>query len=104
MEYLYFLIALIIVFLITKSYYFEKGFEVGCKENSIRIGHSIKNFADWFNKDIHPPMVGNTIFEIGCQIIRYNSISYDGIRNFVEKEGNLRYHTERISKYTNTKP
>ena len=90
MEYLFFLLALICVFIITKWYYYDKGFEHGVKSTNEYLGWSVRNSADWFNN--HPAIFGNTLFEIGSQILAYGSFRIGNIRDFVDKEGEKRYH------------
>ena len=97
MEYLYFLIVLIIVFRITKWYYYEKGFEIGIKESSKHYGWSIRNSADWFNEN--NPEIGNALFEIGSQIIAYGSFRIESVRDLIKMQGQNRYH-ENVEKYT----
>lgn len=99
MEYLIFLIILIVVFLTTKYYYTNVGYKLGAEEKTKHIGNSLIYFATWFNKLHHPPMVGNTLYEIGVQLITYGDIYRNAIRDLVESEGMKRYHNN-LDKYT----
>jgi len=99
MIFIYFLFVVCVVFIATKWYYYDKGHEVGFKKANTRTGENLSYFASWFNKDIHPPMVGNVIYEIGCQIQRYGHFSFESVRKTVEDQGTERYH-ENTTKYT----
>lgn len=97
MEYVYFLIALVCVFVVTKWYYYHKGFDEGVESRNEYFGWAIRNSADWFNK--HDAKIGNTLFEIGNQIIAYGSFRIEKVRDLIDRQGNHRYHVN-LDNYT----
>jgi hypothetical protein len=99
MEYLIYLAALVVGFLLTKYYYYNKGFEDGYSRCRSDISNSLLDFSYWFNENYHPAMVGNTLYEISCQLRAHGWYFMESVRDLVTKEGGTRFH-DNINKYT----
>jgi hypothetical protein len=97
MLYVCFLIIVVCVFLSTKWYYYAKGFDKGVEYRNDYFGWAIRNSADWFN--MHQPIVGNTLFEIGNQILAYGSFRIEKVRDLVDSQKSKRYHLD-VNQYT----
>jgi hypothetical protein len=48
---------------------------------------------------MHQPIVGNTLFEIGNQILAYGSFRIEKVRDLVDSKKSKRYHLD-VNQYT----
>jgi len=99
MVHVYYIFTIIVTYILTRWWYYDTGYIKATIATLKNIGSQLTYGASYFNKDIHHPMVGNTLYEIGSQLIKWGNIDIHKTRNIVEDEKENRYHNN-YSKYT----